>query len=68
MAMVIDNIYQIGESVYLKTDIEQLQRVVCQINVTKLEITYVLACGERTSNHYDYEIIKERIFVEGKEE
>lgn len=52
----IDNKYSIGDIVYLKTDREQLQRIVFSINITKLELTYRLACGSQISDHYDFEI------------
>jgi hypothetical protein len=54
--MIIDNAYDIKDLVYLITDPDQLARIVCQINITRNEILYVLACGTTTSNHYAYEI------------
>lgn len=57
--MVIDNKLDIGETVYLKTDREQLPRIVFAIKVYKSDIIYDLACGTTTSPHYDFEISKE---------
>jgi len=57
--MVIDNIYEIGEVVYLKTDQQQLPRIVYCIKVYKNEFIYELASGTTTSSHYDFEISKE---------
>lgn len=56
----IDNAYNIGDMVYLKTDRDQLQRIVFSINITKRELTYRLACGATISDHYDFEISLEK--------
>lgn len=54
--MVIDNIYNIGDTVYLITDDEQCQRLVTAFLVRKNDIMYELSCGAFTSNHLDFEI------------
>lgn len=57
--MVIDNRYEIGQTVYLKTDSEQLQRIVYGIQLFRGgELLYMLASGTITSNHYEFEIIE----------
>jgi hypothetical protein len=57
--MVIDNVYEIGEVVYLKTDQQQLPRIVYCIKVYKNEALYELASGTTTSSHYEFELSKE---------
>lgn len=59
MAMMIDNKFDFGETVYLKTDREQLPRIVFCMKVYKNEIIYELACGASVSAHYEFEISKE---------
>ena len=59
MSIVINNAYEIGDVVYLKTDKEQLPRIVYCIKVYKNDYSYELACGTVTSGHYDFEISKE---------
>lgn len=55
--MVIDNKYNIGDIVYLVTDVEQLQRIVFGFIVfNNGEILYKLACGTQISEHYSFEI------------
>ena len=57
--MVIDNIYKIKETVYLKTDKEQNKRIVSGIVVRDTHLVYYLRCGHDETSHYDYEISKE---------
>lgn len=57
--MIIDTVFEIGETVYLKTDKEQLPRIVYSITVYKLGYFYELACGVNTSKHCDFEISSE---------
>jgi hypothetical protein len=58
--MVIDNKYEIGEDVYLKTDLDQQLRIVTAIHVHPSgQIIYVLAYGTMASEHYDFEISRE---------
>lgn len=54
--MIIDNKFEIGAIVYLKTDKEQEQRVVSGLIVGKYDVVYELSCGVNTSRHYDFEI------------
>lgn len=56
MAIVIDNKYNIGDTVYLITDKEQLPRMVFSFVVYRNEIVYRLATGGTSSDHYDFEI------------
>jgi len=57
--MVIQNSFDIGELVYLKTDKEQSPRIIYCIKVYKSENIYELACGTTTSSHYEFELSKE---------
>lgn len=55
--IVIDNKYEIGDIVYLKTDSDQFIRIVTSIRVYKNgDVTYGLGCGTEDSAHYDFEI------------
>ncbi len=56
MSMLIQNAFEIGSTVYLKTDKEQCPRIVFCIKVFRNEFTYELACGTGTSEHYDFEL------------
>lgn len=58
--MIVDNLFEIGELVYLTTDPEQLQRMVTCFIVNKYDIIYELQSGTTSSRHYDYEISKEK--------
>jgi len=56
MSMVIETEYDIGQTVYLKTDIHQVPRIVYGYYVDKTSILYRLMCGTDSSTHYDFEI------------
>jgi hypothetical protein len=57
----IDNEYNIGDPVYLKHDVDQLERQVVRIIVNPaLVLQYDLACGEEASTHYYFEISKDK--------
>jgi len=59
MAIVVENKFEFGEVVYLKTDKEQNPRIVYMMKVFQNEILYELACGTIVSSHYEFEISKE---------
>ena len=62
--MVINNKYDFGDIVYLKTDPEQNKRVVVGINVTPNgDILYRISQGTINSDHYDFEISEEKDFA-----
>lgn len=54
--MVIDTKYNIGDTVYLVTDKDQLPRIVFCYIVYRSEIIYRIATGTTTSDHYDFEL------------
>jgi hypothetical protein len=57
--------FSIGEIVYLRTDVEQLPRMVISAEVGIGWVIYSLASGVNTSRHYDFEIIRERDILIG---
>lgn len=54
--IVIDNKFEIGQTVYLKTDKEQLPRIVTAIYVTSGSTLYYLCQGVNETKHYEIEI------------
>lgn len=60
---VIDPEFKIGELVYIKTDADQLARIVYCYKVYADSIIYELACGTTTSSHYAFELSSERNFL-----
>jgi hypothetical protein len=55
--MVIENEFNIGDTVYLKTDKDQAKRIVTGINIRPGgTLIYVLTFETRESDHYDFEI------------
>jgi hypothetical protein len=52
--------FKIGQTVFLKTDPEQFERLVTAIVVENKDISYQLSCGEDQSIHSDYEISAEK--------
>lgn len=54
--MVINNKFEIRQSVFLVTDLEQVKRLVTSIIITNNGIMYQLSCGDMYSSHYDFEI------------
>lgn len=54
--MTIDNDFNIGQEVYLRTDKDQLMRLVLAIQVKNGTLLYELGCGSSTSWHDDFEI------------
>ena len=57
--MVVDNKYNIGQTVYLKHDPEQLKRIVQSIQINPGNLSYCLGCGSVGSWHYEFEISEE---------
>lgn len=53
--MVIDNKYEMWQVVYLITDQEQKERIVCQM-IFDTGLMYRLMCGTESSVHYEAEI------------
>jgi hypothetical protein len=55
----IENKFDLGQEVYLKTDREQVKRLVIGICLRPNGIIYELACGPATSWHYDLEMAEQ---------
>ena len=53
---VLDSDHKIEDVVYLKTDIEQKERIVSAVLVRKTHLVYYLVCGTEESSHYGFEI------------
>lgn len=58
--MFIENKFNIGDFVYLKTDVDQKQRVITGINVRATGILYDVCQGSTSSWHYDFEMSEEK--------
>ena len=58
--MLIQNKYEIGAIVFLKTDSEQLERIVTSIQVNPGELIYRLNCGAIETWHYEFELCREK--------
>jgi hypothetical protein len=54
--MLIDNLYNIGDLVFLSTDQDQKQRLVTGFLIRQGLVLYYLASGPDESLHYDFEI------------
>lgn len=55
--MVIDNKFNFGDVVYLKTDPDQRSRMVSKLSILPTgAIVYELSHNTYTSQHYDFEI------------
>lgn len=64
--MMIMTEFDFFETVYLKTDTEQLARMITNINInpvsgTIYQVVYTVACGTLTSLHYEGEMSRERV-------
>ena len=59
--MIIENKFELGEILYLKTDVDQLCRICTAIIVCPdNSFLYELTCGTQASKHYDFEISQEK--------
>ncbi len=61
--MLIENKYEIGDIVYLKTDPDQNERIVTAIQINSNGLVYLLAHNTSVDWHYDIEITPEKSFV-----
>lgn len=57
---VINTEYDIGEKVYLITDVDQKVRIVTAIKITLNGLIYGLSCDTTECYHYDIEISREK--------
>jgi len=59
--------FQIGQIVFLKTDVEQFARMVTGITVRpNNSVTYYLSFGETESKHFAIEIYSEKDILESE--
>lgn len=58
--IIIENKYNIGETVYLKTDKEQLERIVTGVAMFNTGVLYKLAQSVTEYWHYEFEISIEK--------
>jgi hypothetical protein len=52
--------FDIEEEIFLKTDEYQLKRIICAHVIYKSSILYRCACGTLVSDHYAFEMSKEK--------
>lgn len=57
---VIDNKFELGQIVYLKTDTDQRERIVTGFCIRQMGQSYELMQGNIGSWHYDFEIATEK--------
>lgn len=53
-----------GDTVFLKTDPDQLPRMIVGVVVKKSHVMYEVVKGETTSYHYDYEMAREKDVIQ----
>jgi len=58
--MTINNRFSIGDFVYLKTDTDQLKRIIVGIKITPGSLVYFLEQGLDSSEHYEFELSEEK--------
>ncbi|CAB5218622.1 hypothetical protein UFOVP211_42 [uncultured Caudovirales phage] len=52
--------FSIGQIVYLRTDVEQLERIVIGYMILMGFVQYILMQGVEQTNHFDFEITPNR--------
>ncbi|RLD76319.1 MAG: hypothetical protein DRJ15_15550 [Bacteroidetes bacterium] len=52
--------FKIGDTVYLKTDPAQLERLITGINIRQNGLSYEVSLSEDLSWHYDFELSREQ--------
>lgn len=58
--MVIDNKFEIGDVVYLKTDRDQYERIITGIKILPIGIIYRVSLGVGENDHYEIELTAEK--------
>lgn len=56
--MMIESEHNFGDTVYLKTDRDQHERIVVEVIANPMGVRYRLACGTNADTHYEIEISK----------
>jgi hypothetical protein len=62
--MIVTLKHGLGDIVYLKTDKEQLKRMVVQISIRQDGCMYELGCNGYSSFHYDFEFSADKDVLE----
>ena len=52
--------YEIGDLVFLRTDVEQKERLVTGIQIRQKTVLYGLACETEETWHYEFEISRSK--------
>jgi len=58
--MVIENDFNLGQQVFLKTDVNQNERLITAIQISPNGLLYRLACGNSDSWHFAFEVSIEK--------
>lgn len=62
---VIENKFDFGDLVYLRTDEDQKMRLVVAIKILPDgAITYYLSCGTVVSEHFEFELTEEKTYAQ----
>ena len=61
--MIINTLYDIGDTVYLVTDKDQLPRLIINIRIGPGTLCYTVVSATTESSHYEMEISKEKNIV-----
>jgi hypothetical protein len=62
--MLVENKFNIGQIVFIKTDKEQLPRMVTSLNVNPNGIVYRLSAGTQDTENYEMELSEEANILE----
>lgn len=62
-SIVVNTVFSLKQIVYLKTDVDQLPRIVVHIIVGEKEVLYGLRQGSSYETFSDYEITAEKTLV-----
>ena len=55
--------YNLGDIVYLKTDVDQYPRIVYELCFSENGVMYALACGTDLSRHYEVELSRHPVYT-----
>ena len=59
--ILVKNLFDFGQAVYLITDVDQRERYVTAIKLFPGNVVaYSLSCGATTTTHYEFEISAEK--------
>jgi hypothetical protein len=53
-------VYDLGDTVYLKTDPDQHKRIVCRVSIDFAGVLYVVGLGDIVSTHFAEEMSTEK--------